>query len=94
MAKRPTSESPQEQSPKRARTAESDDDDNDDDDESDVDYEISRQNRREARTRFNDDVQEHGETDNEEEEQKFEDAHAKKILADLASKRKIQGVEP
>ncbi|KAG5721478.1 Structural maintenance of chromosomes protein 6 [Termitomyces sp. T112] len=93
MAKRHTdsdsddAESHYEQTPKRARTS--------DDAHSDGDSEDSQQNGRKgkakAETRFNDDVEEHGETDNEQEEQKFEDAHAQKILADLASKRKIQG---
>ncbi|KAG6888731.1 hypothetical protein C0995_006383 [Termitomyces sp. Mi166 len=99
MAKRPTdsdsdAESPYESTPKRARTSGSDDDG-----DSDGSFESSQQNGRttkskgkaKAKTRFNDDVEEHGDTDNEEEEQRFENAHAEKILADLASKRRIQG---
>ncbi|KAG6896995.1 hypothetical protein C0992_004775 [Termitomyces sp. T32_za158] len=94
MVKRPTdsdsdSDSAGSKSVKRARTADSDDDRG-----SDADFEQnnSRKNpKAKAKTRFNDDVEEHGETDNEEEEQRFENAHAEKILAGLASKRQIQG---
>ncbi|KAG6919643.1 hypothetical protein DXG01_003507 [Tephrocybe rancida] len=97
MVKRPTesdSEGSEPASPKRARTGSADESDDDFDGPTQNGKRKTKANGKgkgKGKTRFNEEVEEHGETENEEEEQRFEDEHAQKILADLASKRKIQG---
>ncbi|KAG6815759.1 hypothetical protein H0H87_011596 [Tephrocybe sp. NHM501043] len=96
MVKRSTdsdSEGSEHASQKRARTSgnasESDSDSEDDFEQTQNGKGKGKGKRKD--TRFSEDVEEHGDTDNEEEEQEFENEHAAKILADLASKRKVQG---
>ncbi|KAG6831338.1 hypothetical protein H0H92_011253 [Tricholoma furcatifolium] len=100
MVKRPTvsdsdeSQTQYEKSPKRAKTDDSDDEDSDGDFQ-DVTNRTQTKGKSKAKanakTRFNDEVEEHGNADDDAEEQKFEEAHSKKILEDLAAKRNIQG---
>ncbi|KAG6853816.1 hypothetical protein C0991_001062 [Blastosporella zonata] len=96
MVKRPTDSDSEDEtaSPKRARTCNASDSDDDGDfqqTQSGRNGKTKVNGKGKRKTSFNDDVEEHGDTDNEEREQEFENVHAAKILADLASKRKIQG---
>ncbi|KAF8073492.1 hypothetical protein FPV67DRAFT_1576115 [Lyophyllum atratum] len=96
MAKRPTDsdsddgESVYANSPKRARTEVSDDDD-EDFDTPNLANGRSTKGKGKAKARKNGEDEDEDAKDAEAEEQRFEDEHREKILADLASKRKVHG---
>ncbi|KAG5637884.1 hypothetical protein H0H81_002847 [Sphagnurus paluster] len=72
-------------SPKRSRTVDSDDDG----DDLEVPNSTNRNGR--ARARFANDEELEVDMENEEEEEQFEEEHREQIMAELESKRKIQG---